>query len=463
MKRRLLFITTAFVLSLVIIIILTYRLYTNFTFSNSYNKSVEHTYKIILQKSELENFLKEAETGQRGYLLTGDSNYLAPYLSIRNNIKPSYDSLKLLTTGNVRQERALNKAGLMINNIVDQFQHSIYLFNTRDTAFKNSLDKSRTIMDTLRFMLKNIEEEELAFLHERSVKKELYQTYVPRYFWAIFLFAFIIFLVSFIVILKEFRQRVQYQQQLEQKIKETNAYNIELKQIAFATSHDLQEPLRRIQTFNDMLVTKYSEELDGEGRMIISRINHSAQRMQGLIEDLRNFSNLARDESELENINADELLKSVIDSLQEKIDQKNTVIHIGQMPAIIGYRRQLFLMFRSLLDNSIKFSKPAVVPVITIQWVKTTGQELEHIDHKSIKKEFIKISICDNGIGFDNEFRQKMFLIFQRLHNGVEYEGRGLGLAIVEHVMTNHNGYVSAKGEVNQGAVFNLYFPVREN
>src|SRR5690242_653731 len=137
MKKRLFFIITVFVLSLAIIIILTFRLYTNLKVSNNFNSSVEHTYRIILQKSELENFLKEAESGQRGYLLTGDSNYLVPYFSIRNNIKPSYDSLKLLTAGNSSQERSLNKAGLLINNVIDQFQHSIYLYNARNADFKN--------------------------------------------------------------------------------------------------------------------------------------------------------------------------------------------------------------------------------------------------------------------------------------------------------------------------------------
>jgi light-regulated signal transduction histidine kinase (bacteriophytochrome) len=157
-------------------------------------------------------------------------------------------------------------------------------------------------------------------------------------------------------------------------------------------------------------------------------------------------------------------LRSVIESLQHKIEEKKAVIHVGeQMPAIMGYKEQLFLMFKSLLDNSIKFSKPEVSPVITIQWVKTTGEELAHAELQPLKKEFIKISICDNGIGFDNEFGQKMFLIFQRLHNKPEYEGRGLGLAIVEHVMSNHNGYVSATGREDEGAEFNLYFPVREN
>ena len=121
-------------------------------------------------------------------------------------------------------------------------------------------------------------------------------------------------------------------------------------------------------------------------------------------------------------------------------------------------------MFKALIDNAIKFSKPGIPPVVTIQCVQTTGEDLVSvdIDKKLLKKEFMRISVQDNGIGFSNEFNQKIFLIFQRLHAGTEYEGKGIGLAMVERVMTNHNGYVLATAQEDKGAVFNLYFPVPE-
>lgn len=285
---------------------------------------------------------------------------------------------------------------------------------------------------------------------------------MPRYFTAIFLFAAFIIVVSFAVILKEYRQRSRYQKELEQKVIEVNAYNVELEQIAFATSHDLQEPLRRIRTFSDRLNWKYRDQLNDEGKMILSRIDYSARRMQGLLEDLMNFVNLVRGGEVLSEINADKLLQSVITYLKQDIEIKRAIIHIGQMPAITGFEKQLFLMFKSLIDNALKFSKPGIPPVVTIQCVQTTGDELVHIDKKLVKKVFIRISVRDNGIGFSNEFSQKIFLIFQRLHTDSEYEGKGIGLAIVERVMTNHNGYVLASSEVDKGALFNLYFPVPE-
>jgi signal transduction histidine kinase len=455
MKRRLFFITTAFVLSLIITLTLSYLLYESYVRSNTQNRRIEHAYKVILKTSELENFIKEAETGQRGYLLTNDSTFLQPYLDIRKNIKPGYDSLKRLTADNMYQQQLLNKAGLLMNNLIDHFQHSVYLKS------RSSLMETKGYMDSLRDVFKKIQEEETNLVKRTAVNK--YELNMPRYFAAIFLFASGIIFVSFLVIFKEYRQRSLYQKQLEQKMLQVNAYNVELEQIAFATSHDLQEPLRRIRTFSDRLVWKYHDQLNDEGKMILSRIDFSARRMQGLIEDLMNFTNLVRGGEQLSVVNADQLLQSVVDYLKQEIEIKKATIHIGQMPAITGFEKQLYLMFKALIDNSLKFSKPGIPPVITIQCVQTTGEELVHIDKKLLKKEFIRISVQDNGIGFSNEFSQKIFLIFQRLHTGTEYDGKGIGLAIVERVMTNHNGYVLASAQIDKGALFNLYFPVPEN
>lgn len=454
MKKRLFFIITAFVLSLIITLFLSYLLYESYIRSTAQNRRIEHAYKVVLQTSALEKFIKEAETGQRGYLLTNDSSFLKPYLDIRSDIKPGYDSLRRLTSDNGHQQQLLNKAGLLMNKLIDHFQHSVYLKS------RSSLLETRGYMDELRKVFKEIEQDEMDLVKSYSVNT--YEASMPRYFSAIFLFAAVIIFISFLVILKEYRQRMQYQKQLEQKVLEVNAYNVELEQIAFATSHDLQEPLRRIRTFSDRLLWKYRDQLNDDGQMILSRIDYSARRMQGLLEDLMNFVNLVRGGEQLSVVDANKLMSSVFEYLKQEIEIKRATIHIGQLPEITGFEKQLFLMFKSLIDNAIKFSKPGIPPVVTIQCVQTTGDELVHIDKKLSKKQFIRISVQDNGIGFSNEFSQKIFLIFQRLHAGAEYEGKGIGLAIVERVMTNHNGYVLASAQVDKGALFNLYFPVPE-
>jgi signal transduction histidine kinase len=456
MKKRLFFIVTAFILSLFIILSLSYLMYENYQRATSQNKRIEHAYKISLLTSELENFIKEAETGQRGYLLTNDSAFLQPYLRIRKDIKPSYDSLKRLTAGNTQQQQLLNEAGLLINNLIDHYQHTVYLKS------RGSILASKKMMDDLREVLQKVQSEEMSQVKQSSVNRYEYESSMPRYFTVTFLFAIAIFFTSFIVIVKEFRQRSQYQQQLEQKMNEVNAYTLELEQIAFATSHDLQEPLRRIRTFSDRLLWKYHDGFNEEGKMILSRIDYSARRMQGLIEDLMNFINLVRGGEQLTKVDANQLMQSVIENSQLEIDIKKATIHVGHLPTITGFEQQLFVMFRALIDNALKFCKPGIPPVITIQYVKTNGQDLVHIDRRLAGKHFIRISIQDNGIGFSNEFAQKIFLIFQRLHADSEYEGKGIGLAIVERVMTNHNGYVLASSQIDKGALFNLYFPVPE-
>jgi light-regulated signal transduction histidine kinase (bacteriophytochrome) len=341
-----------------------------------------------------------------------------------------------------------------MNKLIEHFQHSVYLKS------RSSLMETRGYMDSLREVFNAIQQEELKLVKQYSVNR--YEQAMPRYFTAVFLFAATIIFISFLVILKEYRQRSKYQKQLEQKMLEVNAYNVELEQIAFATSHDLQEPLRRIRTFSDRLLWKYRDQLNDDGKMILSRIDFSARRMQGLLEDLMNFANLVRGGEALSVVDANKLIESVVEYMKQDIEMKRATIHIGQLPNITGFEKQLFLMFKSLIDNAIKFSKPGIPPVVTIQCVQTSGEDLEAIDKNLVKKEFIRISVQDNGIGFSNEFNQKIFLIFQRLHTGTEYEGKGIGLAMVERVMTNHNGYVLASAQEDKGALFNLYFPVPE-
>lgn len=462
MKKRLFFISLAFGISLLIILSLSFGLYSSYKYSEKYSSRVDHAFVVLLQTSELENYLKQAETGQRGYLLTSDSSFLEPYLSVRNNIKPSYDSLKVLTKGQ-KSEDIVNQVGLITQMCLERFQSSIFLHNNNSTEWKKSVRTGKKLMDSLHVLITRIREVEKQSLKEVSQMKEDNTSRMPKYFVAIFLFAFLIFIISFIVIFREFRQRVKYQQELEQMINENNTYTSELKQIAYATSHDLQEPLRRILTFSNKLVIKHEQVLDAESKMIVERIEYSAHRMAELIEDLMNFTNLVRNTEEIRKVPGDKLLQAVKESLQSRIEEEKATIECESLPDIRGYETQLFLMFRALIDNSLKFSKPGIPPVIQISWQKLQREDMAMLDKRYHNKEFIKIMVSDNGIGFNDHFVKKIFLIFQRLHAEPEFKGKGIGLAIVERVMMNHNGFVTAAGEVGKGATFNLYFPLMEN
>lgn len=215
MKKGLFYISTAFTLSLVIILYLSWLYYRSFDRSNTYITKVEHAYKVVLQISQLEAYLKEAETGQRGFLLSHDSSFLRPYLNIRGNIKPGYDSLRSLTADNVTQQELLNHAGLLINNAIDRFQSNTQFIRGDSSGVVTRLNHTRAIMENLAKVFRQLEREEANMVKARAFNNELYEADLPQYFGAIFVFAFLIFVVSFLVIFKEFRRRFKYQKELE--------------------------------------------------------------------------------------------------------------------------------------------------------------------------------------------------------------------------------------------------------
>jgi len=182
--------------------------------------------------------------------------------------------------------------------------------------------------------------------------------------------------------------------------------------------------------------------------------------MQDLIGDLVDLTNLTKQNIQKEKVNINKILKYITTDLADKIDEKNAVIQISVIPEINGYYHQLQILFKALIDNAIKFSREGIDPSITIQSDRVNGHELSSIDPKLSSKTFIRISVADNGIGFDNKFKHKLFQIFQRLHtNQSDYNGKGIGLALSQRIMANHDGYIIAHGHIDMGATFKLYFP----
>lgn len=278
------------------------------------------------------------------------------------------------------------------------------------------------------------------------------------YFNTISIWAGIITLVSFYFINREVRIRAKYQSELEKKLLELNRSNSELEQFAYIASHDLQEPLRKIRTFTDKLVFQHSSELPEDTRMVISRIEASARRMQELIQDMINFTGLINREELMRQVDLNEVVTRVLADFIEQSQALHAVVVWDALPIIKGNEKQLLLLFKSLIDNAFKFSKSGEPPSIKISYQAVAGtKEDEHLNEKA----YHKITFEDKGIGFNNEFAEKIFIIFQRLHTQQSgYRGKGIGLAIAQRIITNHNGIIMARGLENDGAAFIMYFPV---
>ncbi len=252
--------------------------------------------------------------------------------------------------------------------------------------------------------------------------------------------------------------RTRYQAELEKKLQELNRSNSELRQFAYIASHDLQEPLRKIRTFSDKLVYRHQHEIDSEVKTVIGRIESSAKRMQELIQDMINFTSLVTKEDEKQYVDLNKTVADVLTDFIEQSKQAHAVIKWDKLPEILGNREQLHLLFKSLFDNSFKFAKPGESPIIKITYKYIEGNNEE--DDVPKGKNYHRIIMEDKGIGFNNEFAEKIFMIFQRLHTQQSgYRGKGIGLAIAQRIMTNHNGIIMARGMINDGATFIMYFP----
>lgn len=251
----------------------------------------------------------------------------------------------------------------------------------------------------------------------------------------------------------------QYANELEQKNKELIAMNTELQSFAYVSSHDLQEPLRKIQVFSTMIKESDGNGLSENGKNYLQRMEKAAARMQTLIQDLLAYSRTNTAERNFEKVSFQKMVGDAMEELKEEIAQKTAKIEItgdGTMNVIAFQFQQLLI---NLIGNALKFSKPGVAPYIKIS-CKTETKSLLTADDDSQPEPYFHIAIADNGIGFEPEYKTRIFEVFQRLHGKTEYKGTGIGLAIVKKIVENHKGYITADGEQEKGARFDIYIPV---
>lgn len=253
----------------------------------------------------------------------------------------------------------------------------------------------------------------------------------------------------------------QLNKKLLENVDHLEAVNKNLDRFAFMSSHDLQEPLRKIQTFTDLLYSKYKVLLDDEAVKYISRIQKSAARMQGLITDILEFSKVAYDENSFVNTDLNVLVNEVIADLETSIAEKNAKIHINTLPSLNIKPGLIRPLFSNLIGNALKYSKKNTEPEINIYTMEETGLDKETKSNTSTQKKYCKIFIQDNGIGFDQQYGEKIFDMFVRLHGNSEYAGTGIGLALCKQIVERHEGFITALGEKDIGSTFIVSLPVK--
>ena len=232
--------------------------------------------------------------------------------------------------------------------------------------------------------------------------------------------------------------------------------NRELADFAYVASHDLQEPLRKIEAFGERLANKYSSTLPDDGKMFIDRMQNAAGRMRKLINDLLSYSRVTTGAKEFQHVSLNKVLTEVLSDLQIRIEETHATVTHDELPAIDCDSMQMRQLLQNLLGNALKFRKPDVNPVLNVT------HEIVQGNGEDGPAQHVLITLTDNGIGFDNQFRDQIFTIFQRLHSRNEYEGTGIGLATVRKIVERHGGTIFADGQIGVGSKFYVRLPLKQ-
>lgn len=429
--------------------------------NTEYTQLVEHTQSVLWVSEELISSMKDVETGQRGYIITGKKSHLIHYTGGKEKVFSRLDTLKVLVADNPVQLRSLAKIEEMVHEKIKYVDYNIESIKNNKPLEINKFEQGRKAMDNLRVWISTFQNNEKTILETRVRSKIHGQSLLPIYQIMLAVASFALLLISFYLVYTELKNRFKFQKALESKIEELNRSNKELEQFAYVASHDLQEPLRKIRAFCDKLQVRQKMVLNDDGKETLDKISTSATRMQVLIDDLLNFSRLVNHKTHsLSSVNLNQIVDEILSDFSEIITQKKATFSITKLPELKAYNFQMIQLFLNLISNSLKYTKEGVNPHTIIEYSTVQGNTIPQLSSVHEERFFHKITIQDNGIGFESEYSEKIFVIFQRLHNRNTYQGTGVGLAICRRVMTNHNGFIFAESNPYEGATFSIYFPI---
>lgn len=397
---------------------------------------------IIALKDNL-TILLNAETGERGYVITGRNDYLAPYNEARQKLSENTALLDKMLKGNTSQERELDSLYSYINQKMVYIEKIISLKKAgNEEAVKDLLTTGvgKDLMNKVREHNLQLQQvEEVMFKKRQTITDESMQrTRIIFLMDGIFSLLIVLFLAS--VVISELNRRTRNEKMLKDYTVELQRKNQEIEQFAFVASHDLQQPLRSISNFAGLLDEKMGETADVEAKQYINFIKGGAIRMSALIADLLEYSRVGR-EMKKEKIDCNVIVNEIIADMNATIIETGAQFNVGTLPVVTGYI-YLKSVFSNLLSNAIKFTKKGVKPVVNIT-AKDSG------------KEYL-FTVQDNGIGIEDAYKNKIFIIFQRLHTRQDYPGTGIGLSICKKIVELHGGKIWVESQPGKGSSFHF-------
>jgi len=575
-------------MSLAVLMFISYISYQHMSVLSDTTKLVMHSYEVQVKLEQLFSCIKDAETGQRGYLVTKDKAFLEPYTGAFIQINRKNQELKSLLADNPEQIKRLQLLYYLIETRFSYFEKSLNQANfdlSSKEIINDNLLKGKIVMDRIRLDINEMIAIEKGFLEQRQYNYKNEISFTPFFTSLLLAFSLVVFIFSYVRInkdyffLKKSNEKLQvanesmdhaekigkfstWQWDLEKNkftysdnqfrlfgtepqsfepstenflkfvhpddrhvivkggnevisekrltpefyriirtdgqiryfksigklltnsdgkktlvginsdITDQHLSDIALKEQNFrleqsirelesfnhVASHDLQEPLRKIQTFLSRIPETDWNSLSDKGREFIIKSRTSAERMRSLIDDLLQFSSTNKNAEIFEQVNLNVLFENAKQELSTAIEDKQAIITADTFPEMKVIPFQIRQLFVNLIGNSLKYSREGIIPKIDI-----TVENVSAKDYPSIRfnteKRYFKFTFSDNGMGFEQQFAETIFILFNRLHTTDKFPGTGIGLAICKKIVENHAGFIEAKGNPNEGAVFTFFLP----
>jgi signal transduction histidine kinase len=458
-----------------IIAILAYRSIAIITENNA---SINNTLQTINLIKDLHRALVAAESSQRGYLLTSDAEYLEPYLQTLGVVD---ELLHKLNESSIELPAQKPRFQTLYAHVRDKIRHMqrIVTLTDRDkivTALRQvKTDEGIELMRAISALITEMEHEEFALLGKNKAiaAKNREFTIITLLLangigliLSIGVFSLWYRNASKIALLNN--ELAKANLELEEKVnartlvllqysEELQRSNRELEEFAFVASHDLQEPLRKIRAFGDRLQQKFSAELGESGADYVARMQAASGRMSVLIDDLLSFSRVTTKQRPFESVDLNKVMREVMNDLDYAIDESEAQLHIDPLPTLDADASQIAQVFMNLISNSLKFHAPNTRPIITVTCEINVASPLANDDQL-----WCCLRFADQGIGFETQYAERVFSLFQRLHGRDEYSGTGIGLALCRKIIERHGGTISAQSSLDEGALFIIYLPMKQ-
>ncbi len=412
-----------------------------------YTERVEHTYEVFYKIEKLRAAISNEMAFRRGYIFSPSEELRETIQNERQTVFKILDTLGVLLSDNFPQVKNVQQLHDLLQNPdlptnrFNTYPHPA----TESEMLIDDVQNGKHLYENVFREIDQVQKNEAQLFKTRSESQHEFGESIPFLFLFSGVGSVVLLAFAFFQAKEELRFHLETQKILQQKVDELNKSNAELERFAFIASHNLQEPLRKTQTFISKILDKNLPP--DEARPLLQKSQRTVSKLQDLLDNLHFYTSLLSNNFERLPVDLNKCLAEAKQEFSAEIEKSGCHFRVEKLPEVLGVPSQIEMVFQQLISNSLKFHKPGEKP------------EIEVSARFSKPEKMWVITFSDHGIGFDGQFKDKVFEVFSSLHPADEFPGTGIGLTICQRIMTQHNGYIRAQSVENQGATFELGFP----